>query len=130
MGGAVGGVKSPEWPLSPQLQTLAVSSILPVSDVRVSPKMWRTASRWIDSDFNDTRPWSMLIIAMIIFGASALSFVVFGDNAVADWVVVVCCLLLLCVVLPYYLYRQAKNLLRITKKSINDIRELHDKRDD
>jgi hypothetical protein len=92
--------------------------------------MWRTAWRWIDSDFNDTRPISPGIFGMIICGVSAVSSAIFGDNAVTDWVVIVCCLLLLCVVLPYYIFRQSKNIFRITKKSINDIRELRDKRDE
>lgn len=83
--------------------------------------MWRTVWQWIDDDFNDARPWSILIFGLVISAVAGIPHALFGDNDFSGWVTVVGCGVLLSVVLPYYLYRQLKNLWRITKKSGADI---------
>lgn len=92
--------------------------------------MWRKVWLWIDHDFNDPRPWSMLIVGLVIFAVAGISQSLFDDINVSDRIAIFGGVALLGVVLPYYLYRQSRNLLRVTKRSIDELFGSRGKHDD
>ena len=83
---------------------------------------WRGFWQWVDEDFNEIRPWSLLLAMLVICGILMLVFMITSDETVREWAKIIGAGSMLFVVLPYYLYRSSKNLVRVTKESIQTIR--------
>lgn len=87
---------------------------------------WSRFWRWVDQDFNHTRPWSFGLFAIVLAMPLGLAFALQAPVEVIEWARLFSVGSILFVLLPYYAVRQIGNVIRITKESGSRLRSLSD----
>ena len=82
---------------------------------------WRGFWNWVDQDFNDIRPYSLVLFMGFLSLPLGLAFAFDAPEAIVE-LTRGFALIGVLILVAYYIYRSAKNFWRISKSSISAIR--------